>query len=416
MRSLALLLTGLVASCAFDTSTLSGNGAIPTDADPNQPDADPNQPDANPSLPDANPNQPDADPNQPDADPTLNCTDLLEQPIFFDCEDIDFEAEALVLDTSNYSYNTDTGILSDPQGVIAHTNPVGRMDIIVTNRFELGTGRTLRVTGNAPLIIVAWEDILITGTIDLSSSVGDPGAGANPVTCATSGTGEDGASNVEGGGGAGGGGFGGRGGDGGDGEIDGAGGQGGVRLGVIPTQLRGGCPGGVGGFGDGPDGGGNAGHGGGAIHLAARVSIIVEGQIHAGGNGGQPSRGDRSGGGGGGSGGMIGLESPSVELRSLSDLAANGGGGGGGTNQQTAQPGVDGRLSEDSVAPGGAGEGGRTGGIGGILDDPDGGDGVSTDDRGAGGGGGGVGYIWVRATNFEDNARILSPDPIRIAQ
>ncbi|MBA3397876.1 MAG: hypothetical protein H0T89_34955, partial [Deltaproteobacteria bacterium] len=172
---------------------------------------------------------------------------------------------------------------------------------IVGGVLELQAGDVFGIGGDKPLVLIAVDDILINGTFDVSSGVGDTGPGANATECNS--TGIAGVGNVNGGGGGAGGSFGSRGGNGGSG----AGGSGGLATAAVMapvTILRGGCPGGAGGAGTivTPA---SVGPGGGAVYLVARDKIEVRGIINASGAGGSATVQGKNGGYGAGSGGMI---------------------------------------------------------------------------------------------------------------
>jgi hypothetical protein len=394
----------LQVGCSFDAAGIAG----PT------PDADPNVPDAPPT------------PDVPPGDP---CLEWMPAPAHFNpCAIMKPQGGLTLTVPGTYTYDTGFGVLEDPQSnAIAHvreelmqSNPVIRL--ISVENFTLGPDSTLRVTGPIPLLIASWSTITVDGTIDVSSSTTiGPGAGYNTGTCNAAEPGQpdnnDGDGDI-GGGGGGGGGFGDDGGDGGDGgKGDGLGGGKGTALGASPANVRGGCPGAKGGKGDRDDGGGGGGNGGGAIQLTARLSITINGKLHAGGQGGGGANADEptndltrdSGGGGGGSGGMLGLESSTIMLGTDAILAANGGAGGGGCDNGLAAIGEDGRLDDAKANKGGKNGNGGDGGDGGHLGSPAGVEGQGGD-SGGGGGGGGVGYIIMSTTPMITGSPKISPD------
>ncbi|HWO22715.1 MAG TPA: hypothetical protein VNO30_28340 [Kofleriaceae bacterium] len=269
---------------------------------------------------------------------------------------------------------------------------------LVHASIEIAAAATLRVVGKRPLVLAAARSISVLGTIDAASALGKPaGAGAEPKSCTSPMVPGNGA------GGAGGS-FGGAG---------GAGGNGGGNAGAPPpppvgtvTELRGGCAGGRGGASSMQP---LPGAGGGAVYLAAREQIIVDGRINAsgaGGAGGMTSGFGAVGGAGGGAGGLIGLDAPSITGGGT--MFANGGGGGGGAG--ALMPGTAGGESPDAktAALGGTGsarggDGSIGTGLGGTRGSDAGGAG------GGGGGGGGAGVIYVRGTLSVSGA--LSPPP-----
>ncbi len=360
------------------------------------------------------------------------CWDWTPKPTHFDPCTLSPPSDSLELVGGSYSFDTDSGVLEGPQGVVGSiaSSSLGenRPFVISVDSLHITSDATLRVVGEEPLIVAAWTSITVDGLIDVSSgeNVG-PGAGADPPEyCASHGAfpGQSGASG--GGGGGGGGGFAGPGGRGGDGgSSSGAGGGGGQTADTPDLVVRGGCPGAKGAVGDGQVGAGVGGAGGGAIQLTARTSMTITGSLHAGGSGGagaesidgigqNPSRWN-GGGGGGGSGGMLGLESPQLLVVSGASLAANGGGGGGGCDEGAAESGEDGNSDPDG-ARGGNGEfdwdasGGNGGGGGARVAVS----GMPGDDaaRGGGGGGGAAGFIIIRAPELDiDEGAVFSPAP-----
>jgi hypothetical protein len=297
----------------------------------------------------------------------------------------------------------DTTILSVtpalPAGVTLTTSPqtdgsAPSVAVLHVNRLQIVTGVTLRVIGNTSLVIVAGNEVVLDGILDIGGAQALPGAGGyQPMQ--GPGSGQPGQSEPvfgydSGGGGAGYGTPGGRGGDGGGFP----GGNGGLPYGVSPPAALLGGSGGGQGAENGcpiPRGGG----GGGALLVASATRIIVNGGIRAGGGGGMGGTncGSSPGGGGGGAGGQIDLQAPDFAFSPTTFvLAANGGGGGGGGNG--AMDGFDGLLSDMPAAGGQPGGSGGRGGPGSVLNMP-GLDGVNSSNNGGGGGGGG-GRITVR--------------------
>jgi hypothetical protein len=290
--------------------------------------------------------------------------------------------------------------------------PGGGPDVLVlyTSAFTLEAGATLDVVGDKPLVIASDSAMVINGAIDAGSQTGkgvppSKGPGANAGCSAALAGGLNG-------GGGGGGGLAATGGAG--GGASGTGGGSAGPLVAMPAYLRAGCAGGQGGRS-----GGKGGDGGGAIELAARGSITVNGSINAGGGGGGGSgaKGPQggSGGGGGGSGGVISFDSPSVTITPSAIIAANGGGGGGGGADE-----VNGGVGNDALvaaspAGGGISVAGHAGGSGGAassLAGSPGGGGISSitgDGDGGGGGGGAAGYVMVHARSFALTTAVVSP-------
>jgi hypothetical protein len=339
------------------------------------------------------------------------------EPLHFDPCAIEAPTGPLLLTAdSTYTYNTDDGTLTGPNAVDPATEVLTTLDpevrLMIVDRLEIPGDTALEVVGAMPLVVVSLDDIDIQGTVDVSSTLAQLGAGANPATCGSAG-GTGGPGTTSGNGSGAGGGGGGLGGEGGDGASPGGngnfGGDKGLKI-APPAAIRGGCAGGSGGTSGGGDGGG----GGGALYLAAQHSISISGVLHAGGAGGEGGQGTgsvpRCGGGGGGSGGYLGLEAPTVTLALNAILAANGGGGGGGTDINSAGNGAHGPAADAPAAAGGTGiENGGSGGIGAISGTPDGGDGLpKSSTRGAGGGGGGLGFIIVNSPALVDQGATLS--------
>lgn len=409
-------LVALTFSCSFDSSLPS----VPADA---------TRPGADAAGPGIDASNPDIDASNPGID-APGCQGWTYMPEHFDPCTVVQPTGALILVAGNFTYNTDDGSLTGPGGPanppheLLSLNPEVRL--IALNELQIRADATLRVEGMRPLLIASWGDIIISGTLDVSSTLGDPGAGSNPTECNARAP-SAGQQDDDGGGGGGGGGFASDGGDGGDGGGFGAKGVKGVKVSSTPNNILGGCDGAPGGDGDRLGGGaGFAGPGGGAIYLAAQNSITVSGLsgaglIKAGGAGGGGADGDRlgndqsrrSGGGGGGSGGYIGLEAPTLTVENGSILVANGGGGGGGCNNNKAGDGQDGQ-DDATAASGGPRETADAGdgGDGGFSLQGDADSGLSaTFNRGGGGGGGGVGFIIMHTPSFDDQGATFSPLP-----
>lgn len=296
------------------------------------------------------------------------------------------DGPALVLDGQDYVYDTDAQTLGSSnisealRGELDSTT--GEL-VLLLRRLELRPGASLRVVGSHAVRIEAQEDILVaaTASIDVSSTVDQPGAGANPTVCGGT---SDGIDNSGGASGAAGGSFQGAGGDGGSIGLDV------VALGPQNHRPGGGCPGGTG--GEGAAGGGPGGHGGGSISLEAD-EIAILGTLLAGGAGGGGAGGD-AGGGGGGSGGSISLDCRQLTTTGATIVSANGGGGGGGANQGSmGSAGQDGLPSAEALG----GVGTTMGGEGSFGTTLDGAEGMGMNGVGSGGGGGGAGYILIRS-------------------
>jgi hypothetical protein len=247
--------------------------------------------------------------------------------------------------------------------------------------FNVSARGEVNATGDAALVILSQEAVVIAGRIDVGASVLEGGSGGYD---SEAGPGVGGAADTNGfpEPACGGGGFGGRGGA---GDDDGLrnGGAGGTTYGdATLTLLQGGSGGGRGENGRG-------GGGGGAVQITSLISITVTGVITAPGDGGRP---DQEGAGGGGAGGAIFLEAPSIFWTAPGILAVNGGGGGGGnTFTDNSGPGARGLPStaaaqggvSDALIPDGRGGAGAAGGAN------NGSDGSGFAPSGGGGGGGG---------------------------
>lgn len=332
-------------------------------------------------------------------------------------------ADDVSLESANgpYRYDTTTGggtlvdNGSNPISInsIDYTQTDGTHVALWTmNNFTLGTSAVIYVEGTKPLVIAAWGQITIAGSVDATTYTGYwSGGGSNPAVCSANAAapGLDGTSGTGGGGG---GGFAGDGGKGatGDGNCTGAPGcyrTGGARGTAVPapTTIRGGCSGAVSGAAS-----GNvavAGKGGGGLLLAARTMITISGSVLAGGGGGG---GDTFGvgtfsvgGGGGGAGGLVALDAnDSITVSGI--LAANGGGGGGGANVDgTSSNGTDGAADTNAAPGGAAGASGTAGGPGSSQANANGTNGVDTTpppSGGGGGGGGGAGFVLYWTSSF----------------
>jgi hypothetical protein len=351
----------------------------------------------------------DADPNAPDAEPCVPWGAHFYEA----CEIVPAQGDLVLDQNGTYVYDTVTGSLVAPNG--STTNPPNEntlddVKILSVQSLVIGPDAILRPRGRRPLIIAANGSITVDGAIDVSSSIGDEGAGANVGDCDTAISG--GTSGFNSGSGGGGGGFGSDGGDGGGGDGVSGGTKGASRN--IPIDVRGGCPGRAGAkeLESDQGTGGVAGPGGGGIVLAARTEIIVDGTINAGGGGGGGGTRPDAGGGGAGSGGLIGFDSISVVLNG--GLAANGGGGGQGADLgDDGETGTSGLVQTEQTPGGDRGGAGGDGGDGGSFDQEDGLPGVARSSDGGGGGGGGYGYIlFYKATPDRGPDALLSPAPV----
>jgi hypothetical protein len=272
---------------------------------------------------------------------------------------------------------------------------------------------TLTVTGGRPLILLATDEITVSGTLDGSSRDSATGPAADTGPCQANFTNPT--TGAQGGGGWGGS-FGGNGNNGGNSAGGGIGGIAATQGNV--STLTGGCAGSNGADNGIGSGAGARGHSGGALLLIAKEGITITGTINASGGGGEGASGG-GGGGGGGSGGMIVLDARTVSTTGR--CFANGGGGGEGASL------VNGRDGNESTSPatpgtGGSGQalGGGNGGNGafGLTGSQPGTPGSNANplqggSGGGGGGGGSVGVIKVFADDQEGTRDLnrVSPPP-----
>jgi alpha-tubulin suppressor-like RCC1 family protein len=309
--------------------------------------------------------------------------------------------ESVVLGPPDLTFTTRLGINTTTLTINGVTSPYFvRQDnyaILFASAISLEVGAL--VTGTSPLILVANNDVSLSGFYDLrgNGASGGPGAAAP----GDAGTGGDGAGlrTIDGrrfGAGGGGGGYGTVGAAGGSNTMVAGGARGTSQIAAGPQAiLIGGSPGGGGGAQGGHGAGGG---GGGALQVSSATSIRVLGTISAGGGGGPGGGTGDTGGGGGGAGGEIILEAPGITVSGI--LAANGGGGGGGggAGGGGAPPGTAGATGDASLTPAQGGAAGvpqgTLGGAGAT------GNGAAVAGQGGnskdGGGGGGVGRIWLR--------------------
>ncbi len=339
------------------------------------------------------------------------------------------EGPPIDLPDGKFVLNTDTGKLTSGNGLTEieiRSEVVGDVLVVWTTGFHIADDADLRVAGSMPLVIISTGAITVEGDIDgqghsNSPLLGDNPPGANPSECSDMdmGAGAGVECAAEGASGGGGGSFaliGGQGGGGGStkncGPVIGMGPVPGGTFGVAvpgrPPNLRGGCPGGIGGLSlESGAVAGRPGSGGGAIALVTRDVLTISGDVNVGGGGGGGGA-QRSGGGGGGSGGMIVLEGFSVIVTASGKVAANGGAGGGGSDGGIGQAGDDGE-EDGTAAEGGMQHGmGTRGGKGGSRMGAAEASTIST--RGGGGGGGGVGFVRVFAGDGNAQANgSLSP-------
>jgi hypothetical protein len=246
---------------------------------------------------------------------------------------------------------------------VVQTQP-GGADVVVLPLLNLtiAAGATLRLTGNRPVILAAFGNATVAGTIDASANGTTPGAGGNQVCSPGAGSNGTNAFLAGDGDGGGGGGHATAGGTG-DSGTNGGGARGNTN--VVP--LLGGCPGGNGGNGGGLLGGGpggNGGGGGGAFQLSAAGSLTFTGTALA--SGGDGSAGGtlaftgNGGGGGGGSGGSVLLEGHTVTGSGTSTVNGGKGGNRGGASSGGAAGATTGAPGNGTSSGGGGGSRGRT--------------------------------------------------------
>ena len=317
-----------------------------------------------------------------------------------------------LLDPGVYEFDTGDQILLSPDGtaipvpaVINYRNDEYASAMMVDG-FTLGPDTTLTASGPRAVMVISHAHIDIEGVIDVTGLPGLQLSAGARRSC------PDGAFSSGGGGGFG------RPGAPGGGATEGSKNGWGGASSSIPSIMVGGCAGAFGEYGA------LGGSGGGAILLAARGTVRVNGTIVAGGAGGQggplPLEGTVAigdDGGGGGSGGLIKLEAASILLTSSARLSANGGAGGGGsTGGDMPVAGQDGENGQAAATV-------ALGGVGAEFSGGDGGDGgavgvsarpgaESSTGDGHGGGGGGVGFILIRSDELVNEGAAISPLPV----
>ena len=246
---------------------------------------------------------------------------------------------------------------------VVQTEP-GGADVVILPLLNLtiAAGATLRLTGNRPVILAAFGNATVAGTVDGSASGTTPGAGGNQAC--SPGTGGNGSSGGFLGGDGDGGGGGGHATTGGTGDSGTSGGGARGNTNVVP--LLGGCPGGKAGNGGGLLGGGsggNGGAGGGAFQISAAGALTFTGTALANGGdgagGGTQALASSGGGGGGGSGGSVLLEGHTVTGSGTSTVNGGKGGNRGGASSggaSGATTGAPGNGTSRAAAAGHAGE------------------------------------------------------------
>ncbi|HEY5937385.1 MAG TPA: hypothetical protein VIU61_22210 [Kofleriaceae bacterium] len=283
----------------------------------------------------------------------------------------------------------------------------GAVEVDGTNFCIIRAGKIsvgdLKVTGNRVIAFVADDELLVTGTLDVSADGSTSGPGANGTFIGAGVTSLN--SSYRGAGGAG---FAQAGGAGGGNETGTEAGQlgGPITNRLQQTRFMAGARGGNSICGNGQifclnqinfSGGGG---GGGANLMACRGPLTVSGTIDAGGGGGQGG-GDhqnlsttisQGGGAGGGTGGYVVLQGTQVVV--TGKLYANGGGGGGacGIDNCRGQDAADGQRSRSGALGGDPPGNTCGGGIGGSATSAPG-VGEQTFASAAAGGGGGGGSV-----------------------
>lgn len=219
------------------------------------------------------------------------------------------------------SINTDSNLASCGDGAnvlafkIATQSDGTKVGVYVARSMTIDAGASLSVVGTLPLVFIALDTIVITGTLSASSreDVAEAGGHSEGMTGAGLGKGPGGGGTptaLTGGGGA---------------SYCGVGGAGAAESGATApggatygspalSPLVAGSAGGV----QGSNGGGGA--GGGAVQLVAGTSITVgaSGVVQAGAGGGELGGTGGQGAAGGGSGGSILLESVAVVMAGTS--------------------------------------------------------------------------------------------------
>jgi hypothetical protein len=214
---------------------------------------------------------------------------------------------ATTIDTSNA--NNCTAVVAQQLGP--------ELCVLAGSKIEISGALT--ATGTRPLVLFSSGDLTVTGSVDVSSNAGRIGAGGNDSSCIAGGGGQ---SSAAGAGGGAGGSFGTPGGNGGKGASGAVPGGGPAVASGIPSVVRGGCAGAVGGTGT--SAADTPGAGGGAVYLLAGATLSIDGTINASGAGGGRGRLSKGGGSGGGSGGMIAFFAPDLSDLGLPVLRGHG--------------------------------------------------------------------------------------------
>ncbi|HEY4238774.1 MAG TPA: hypothetical protein VGM88_03130 [Kofleriaceae bacterium] len=298
----------------------------------------------------------------------------------------DTPATDAILDVSS-SGSLDTGLDQNCNGGVVAQAGGPELCVMHFGAITIETGTTLKITGTRAVALVADDELVVAGTLDVSADQGTNGPGGGFVKSGDSRTNSP---TIRGGGGAG---FSTSGAAGGSTTTNGGGGAGGaaqpnpIALAVLMGGPQSGETQGL------PGGGG----GGGATLISCRGTTRISGTIDAGGGGGLPCidfLGNPIPGAGGGAGGYVVLQGALVEVTGR--VFANGGGGGGGCLAADGFAGGDGPLSDSEGGYGGTGvDGGGTGGNGGFgpVQPPTVGAHPTNANARPGGGGGSVGFL-----------------------
>jgi len=303
--------------------------------------------------------------------------------------------------TGSSTMNTDTGDVTSAGVPI--TIPSATANGIRVFMFkDVDVPGTLKITGSAPIALLADGDITITGLVDVSADGATNAPGAIQ-SGACVGSGQIGATEpTAGGGGAGRFQIGGNGGRRYNTTTDSPGGATSSDADLDP--LVGGCQGGQARRLVVPTPASNGGGGGGAVQLVARgaVTLGAGGTIDASGGGGGNGV---DAGPGGGSGGSVLIEAPSIMLDGPGVvISTKGGSGSGARSSNISAPGADGGTAA-APAAGGALSGHAAGGAGGTETTAPGNGATGNSAQVAGGGGGGS----VGEARFNNRSAAITP-------
>jgi hypothetical protein len=387
---LGLLASGLAAASACSSSSSSGEATLDAGADSANLDS----------------TAPAADSGADAAETSTVDAGFAFQPSNIAISDILANAASAKAEsvTSTCTFRTDptapgTDCFTSPIAVV--TQPDGsKVDLVVVMSLDVASTGAIRATGGVPIVIISLSDVTVEGSIDVSSTELNDGAGAasgaasNGVGGGAGGGAGASSTSAVGGGGA---------------SYCGAGGvAGGQTTAAVATYGNASIRPLVGGSSGGGGSAGENGVGGGAVQISAAGNLTVSAGsfIAAGGEGGtECGVSSDQGAGGGGSGGSILLEGTTVSVAGT--LAANGGGGGG---DYSHGPGSDATPNANPARGGAAGTSGGAGGNGSAAATLSGGPGLSSQGGNAGGGGGGAGRIRINsASGAATVSGVLSP-------